>query len=150
MPLSKVLKEIPKVRVVEKPVDNPQPALSVKQQVKKAQSQQRTVEAEEQKKTGRPAPTTVEPTLMAQFPGGNAALRAYLAQHLPKMGETGRLFVNFVVDEDGSLSNIRILRSGSAEANNAALQLVADMPRWIPGRRNGQIVATPYTLPIDY
>ncbi|MBQ2209420.1 MAG: TonB family protein [Prevotella sp.] len=150
LPLTKVLKETPKADPAEEPVVNPQPALSVKQQVKKQHPQQIPVEAEEQKKPEHAARIIVEPTLMAQFPGGNAALRAYLSQHLPKMEESGRMFVSFIVDENGSLSDIHILRSGNAEANEATLQLLANMPRWIPGRRNGQIVATPYTLPIDY
>ncbi|MBQ2674568.1 MAG: energy transducer TonB [Prevotella sp.] len=150
LPLTKVLKETSLVKPAEESVNNPQSSLSVKQQVKKEQHQQIPVEVEEEKTAERIAPTAVVPTQMAQFPGGNAALRDYLAQHLPKTEEAGRLFVSFVVGEDGSLSDIRILRSGSAEANEAALRLVADMPRWIPGRRNGQIVASPYTLPIDY
>ncbi len=105
---------------------------------------------EQPQKAEEPVPTTVSPTQMAQFPGGNAALRAFIAEHTPTVDWTGQVFVSFVVGEDGSLSGVRLMRGGSDEANEAALSLIAAMPRWVPGRLGGKIVATKYVLPITY
>ena len=152
LPLPSIAK--PEVQPSTDPVGKPEmstPTAKPTQEKAKAAEPQQQTHALEKEEAEKPAASPVaEPTQMAQFPGGNSALRAYLAAHLPKQDVSGRLFVHFVVNEDGSLRDISILKSGSYEANQAALQLVAAMPRWIPGRKNGQIVASPYTLPIDY
>lgn len=91
-----------------------------------------------------------DPSKMAQFPGGNVALRTYLSSHLPQFAESGMVMVSFVVGADGRLGNIQILQGHSEEANQAVLALIHGMPRWIPGRKKGQTIATNYTLPIYF
>ena len=151
LPLPSMAK--PEAPHTAEPVSKPDmstPTAKPIQKEAKVVAPQQQANALEMEETENSVSLVAEPTQMAQFPGGNSALRAYLAEHLPKQDVPGRLFVYFVVNEDGSLRDISILKSGSYEANQADLQLVAAMTRWIPGRKNGQIVASPYTLPIDY
>lgn len=121
---------------------------SVIREKKHTAEKTQTHKKEEEPKQEPPAVQVA--TQMAQFPGGNVALRSYMASHLQQTETTGQVFLRFTVDEDGSIQQVKVLRSGGDEADRAALQMMADMPRWIPGRRNGHVVPTYYTLPVSF
>lgn len=99
--------------------------------------------------------TSVEQT--AEFPGGMAALQKYLANNIRfpqaarENGLSGRAILQFVVDKDGSITNIVVQRDvpGSGFGKEAT-RVVSSMPKWKPGRQNGQAVRMYYTLPVTF
>ena len=93
---------------------------------------------------------------MPEYPGGNAALFDYLAQNLKypaeaqQQGKQGRVIVNFIVNTDGSLSDVNIVRSLDPQLDAEAVRLIEHMPKWIPGEQNDKRVRVKYTLPISF
>lgn len=90
------------------------------------------------------------------FPGGLDSLKSYVKRHTiyPEIYRryryAERLFVNFVVEKDGSVSNIRLIQGGFREFEKAALDLVKNMPRWNPAMQNGKPMRCYMTLPINF
>ncbi|TVQ87839.1 MAG: energy transducer TonB [Bacteroidetes bacterium] len=90
------------------------------------------------------------------FPGGDAALMQYLTNNLryPTMareaGIQGTVFVTFVVERDGSITDVRILRGVGGGLDEEAVRVVRNMPRWTPGRQRGQAVRVQFNLPIRF
>ena len=93
---------------------------------------------------------------MPSFPGGTGALMQYLSKNIkyPPFAEEnniqGRVICTFVVERDGSVSDIRIAKSVDPSLDKEAVRVVSAMPRWIPGRQNGQMVRVKYTLPVTF
>lgn len=91
---------------------------------------------------------------MPSFPGGGGALSAWLSNNIqyPKQaresGIQGRVIVEFIVEVDGSISNVKIGRSVDKDLDNEALRLVKGMPKWNPGKHNGTEVRVKYSIPI--
>ena len=91
---------------------------------------------------------------MPIYEGGDAALLKYLGENLKlpeedqERGMQGRMVVGFVVEKDGSLTNVKVLRAVDRALDAEALRVVKGMPKWIPGRHNGQRVRVRYLLPI--
>lgn len=91
----------------------------------------------------------------AQFPGGNSALYKYINEHLDITGfsnefDQTRAYVQFIVEIDGSLSGIHVVHGGTERFNRRIVQLMKEMPRWIPGEHGcyGN-VRTRAILPIE-
>ena len=93
---------------------------------------------------------------MPEFPGGQAALMSWLANHIkyPAMaqenGVQGRVVVQFVVKKDGSISDVKVVRSKDPDLDREAVRVVKTFPNFIPGKMNGQAVNVWYTLPINF
>jgi len=93
---------------------------------------------------------------MPSFPGGNAALMNYLSQNIKypviaeENGIQGRVIVQFVVGKDGHISDVRVAKSVDPSLDKEAVRVVKGMPRWIPGKQNGQAVTVRYTLPVTF
>ena len=93
---------------------------------------------------------------MPQFPGGPAALMEYLSKNVRypeeahKKGTEGRVIATFVVEKDGSISDVTIRRSVSPELDDEALRVVNSMPKWTPGKQRGEAVRVKYTIPITF
>ena len=93
---------------------------------------------------------------MPQFPGGEAAMFQFISKNLiyPPMAQCyngdlqGHVICRFIVEKDGSLSNISVIRSLDTTCDNEAVKAIKKMPKWIPGKQNGQIVRVYYTIPI--
>ena len=91
---------------------------------------------------------------MPIFEGGDAALLKYLGENLKlpeeykERGMQGRLVIGFIVEKDGSLTDVKVLRPVDIDLDAEVLRLVKGMPKWIPGRHNGQRVRVRYLLPI--
>ena len=91
---------------------------------------------------------------MPTFEGGDAALLKYLRENLKypdntkDRGVQGRLVIGFIVEKDGSLTDVKVLRPVDIDLDAEVLRLVKGMPKWIPGRHNGQRVRVRYLLPI--
>lgn len=93
---------------------------------------------------------------MPEFPGGNDELMKYLKENIvyPKIAiETnisGKVIISFVIETDGSLSNINIARSASPSLDEEALRVVKMMPKWKPGKQRQKTVRVSYNLPVDF
>lgn len=90
------------------------------------------------------------------FPGGVDAFYAYLGKNLDyprqakRQGVSGKVFVEFVVDKDGSLSNIRVAKGIGAGCDEEALRVIKNSPRWNPGKQRGQAVRVRMVVPIIF
>lgn len=94
---------------------------------------------------------------MPEFPdGGMAGLMQYLSKNINyprsavKAGLQGRVTVKFIVERDGSISNVSILRSISPELDKEAIRVVEEMPKWNPGTQRGKAVRVSYTIPVMF
>ena len=93
---------------------------------------------------------------MPSFPGGNAALMNYLSQNIKypviaeENGIQGRVIVQFVVGKDGHISDVKVAKSVDPSLDKEAVRVVKGMPKWIPGKQNGQAVTVRYTLPVTF
>lgn len=92
---------------------------------------------------------------MPQFPGGDDALRKYLVESIkyPALaGElgVGRVFVSFVIDKDGSVTDAKVVRGVDPLLDKEALRVVNAMPKWEPGIQYGKAVKVQYTVPINF
>ena len=93
---------------------------------------------------------------MPTYEGGDAALLKYLGENwkLPdeykERGMQGRLVVGFVVEKDGSLTNVKVLRAVDIALDAEVLRVVKGMPKWIPGRQNKQRVRVKYNVPVSF
>jgi len=91
-----------------------------------------------------------------QFPGGDTAMYSWISQNLvypaaaAEEGASGRVVVSFIVEKDGSISNVRIIKGKHPALDAEAIRLVRRMPRWIPGRNNGHLVRVTYLIPINF
>ena len=93
---------------------------------------------------------------MPSFPGGMTALMQYLSRNIKyppvaeEMSIQGRVICTFVVERDGSVTDVRIAKGVDPYLDKEAIRVVSSMPKWIPGRQNGQSVRVKYTLPVTF
>ncbi|WP_299578914.1 energy transducer TonB [uncultured Sunxiuqinia sp.] len=93
---------------------------------------------------------------MPEFPGGELALRKFIANAIKypviaqENGIQGKVYVNFVVDTDGSVTNARIARGVDQSLDKEALRVVNNLPKWKPGQQRGKPVKVSYTVPINF
>lgn len=100
----------------------------------------------------------LEPSSMPSFPGGDAAIMNYLAKSIKypqlekEMGIQGTVYISFVVMEDGSITDIKLLRGvkDGSGLDNEAMRVVKTMPKWISAQKDGKPVKVRYTLPIIF
>lgn len=93
---------------------------------------------------------------MPSFPGGPAALMQFLQSntHYPAVaqenGVQGRVTVSFVVEKDGSVTDVQVARSADPSLDKEAIRVVKSMPRWTPGRQNGSTVRVKFNVPVTF
>lgn len=93
---------------------------------------------------------------MPHFPGGPAALQAFLSSNTKypvvaqENGVQGRVIVSFVVERDGSITDVKVVRSVDPSLDREATRVVKSMPRWSPGKQNGSAVRAKYTVPVVF
>lgn len=93
---------------------------------------------------------------MPKFPGGDAELYKFIRNNLnyPAMAiennVEGRVVVQFVVTKDGSIGNVKVVRSVDRDLDNEAIRVCKKLPKFIPGKQNGQPVNVWYTLPVTF
>lgn len=93
---------------------------------------------------------------MPSFPGGEKALMQYIKdntyypEEMCEGAAQGRVMVGFVINEDGSISDVKVLRSLTPECDEVAVKIVNGMPKWNPGKQNGKAVKTKYTVPVSF
>ncbi|MBS7566621.1 energy transducer TonB [Mucilaginibacter sp. Bleaf8] len=108
----------------------------------------------QQKSTGNEVFTSVEHT--PEFPGGMEAFYQYLGKNIrypaPARDKniTGRVIVTFIVEKDGSLSDVKAVRSPDQSLANEAKRVIAASPKWKPGTQNNHVVRVQYTVPVQF
>lgn len=96
------------------------------------------------------------PDVEATFPGGAAALQKWIGENIQypetsiDMNDQGRVYLSFVVEPDGSISNIVVERGVSTELDREAKRVVRAMPKWTPGEAKGRKARTRCRLPINF
>jgi len=90
------------------------------------------------------------------FPGGEGALMKFLSAHIDypalakESGIQGRVFINFVVEPDGSIDHVKVLRGIGGGCDEEAVRVVKSMPKWIPGKQRGKPVRVSFNLPVKF
>ena len=93
---------------------------------------------------------------MPAYPGGDQRLMEYVAKNIKypqiarETGIQGRVFVGFVVEPDGSVSNVKVLRGIGGGCDEEAMRVVKSMPKWKPGKQRGKAVRVSYMLPVNF
>ena len=93
---------------------------------------------------------------MPEFPGGNAALMQYLAKNInyptiaQENGTHGRVIIQFVVNQDGSIVDAKVARSVDPYLDKEALRVINAMPKWKPGMQRGKPVRVKFTVPVMF
>lgn len=93
---------------------------------------------------------------MPAYPGGQNGLFNYLSQSIKypviaeENGVQGRVIVKFIVERDGSISNIQVVKSVDPSLDKEAVRVTKSMPHWVPGKQNGETVRVYYTMPVTF
>ena len=93
---------------------------------------------------------------MPRFPGGEAALMKYIKSHIQYPAEAlksrieGSVILQFVVDKTGKIGEVKVVRSVDKDLDKEAVRVIKSMPKFTPGRQNGQAVSVWYTLPVTF
>ena len=94
---------------------------------------------------------------MPEFPGGQQAMMKFIAENIQypiiamENGIQGRMICQFVVEKDGRVSNIQVIRSsGDASLDKEGVRVISTMPKWIPGKQQGKPVRVTYTMPVNF
>ena len=100
--------------------------------------------------------TTANVQQQPEFPGGVEAMYKWIGEHLQypaaaaEEGAQGRVTVEFVVSKTGAIENVKVVRGRHPALDKEALRVVKAMPKWNPGRNNGQPVKVTYILPVQF
>lgn len=93
---------------------------------------------------------------MPEYPGGEAEMYKFIGQNIqyPRLaketGISGRVFVTFVVERDGSVTDVQILRGIGGGCDEEAVRVIEAMPKWSPGKQRGKPVRVQYRMPIKF
>ena len=93
---------------------------------------------------------------MPEFPGGSIELMKFLSENIKypeaasKAGTQGRVVAQFIVEADGSITNVKVLKNVSDEIDAEAVRVIKAMPKWKPGMQKGQPVRVKYTIPVTF
>ncbi len=91
---------------------------------------------------------------MPQFPGGN--VQRWISKNVKypilaqENGIQGKVFIQFVIEKDGSITDVKVMRGVDASLDKEAIRVVKSMPKWKPGKQRGKPVRVSYTLPINF
>ena len=94
--------------------------------------------------------------LMPCFKGGDAALLQYLGktarypQSAQKIKKEGCVIVSFIVEKDGAVSNVKVVRSVTPTLDAEAVRVIKAMPKWVPGKQDGKLVRVKYNVPVSF
>ena len=93
---------------------------------------------------------------MPKFPGGDEAMFKFIAENVkyPEKAKdeniSGRVFISFVIEKDGSVSNVKVLRGIGGGCDEEAARVISSMPKWKPGKQKGEFVRVSYQIPIMF
>jgi protein TonB len=153
-------KEEPVVEDIPEPEVDPPPTEETKTKENEDKDEKPDIESEPIKFDEDPEPAQPEPVDFpdqeASFPGGDAAMKKFLAENMnyPEMamelGDEGRVYVEFVVNRDGSIEQVKILKGVSGDIDGEARRVVNSMPQWTPAELNGERVRARCRIPINF
>ena len=109
---------------------------------------------EEEEESAQQIFTVVEE--MPEFPGGQGALLQYLSKSIKypviaqENGIQGRVSCSFVVEKDGSVTDVQVLRGVDPSLDKEAIRVITAMPKWKPGKQRGKPVRVKYTVPVTF
>jgi TonB family protein len=117
-----------------------------------------TAVSAQEKKESKPNADGVyfEVEVMPEFPGGITALQEFLMKNVQypeqakKEGITGKVFVQFIIDETGKVTDPNVLKSANPLLDAEAIRVVSAMPDWTPGKQKGEAVKVAFTIPIMF
>ncbi len=101
-------------------------------------------------------PTLPGAEIMPEFPGGQAALSAYLSGKISYTSRArdahiqGKVFVEFTVNRYGRIEDVKLIRGLDPDLDRQAIEAVVSMPNWIPGRHNGVPVSVRFVMPVSF
>ena len=93
---------------------------------------------------------------MPTFPGGQQELMSYLGKNIKyptiaqENGTQGRVIIQFVVERDGTITDVHVARGVDPYLDKEAVRVVQSMPKWIPGKQNGKAVRVKFTVPVMF
>jgi TonB family protein len=96
------------------------------------------------------------PDVEAEFTGGESAMQKWMQRNLVypemsmEMGEQGKVYLRFIVEKDGTISNVEVIKGVSRDLDNEAKRVIRAMPEWKPGRSKGMTVRSSFTMPINF
>lgn len=90
--------------------------------------------------------------VLPKFPGGEEAYELYFRRKIKTapIANNSRVIVSFIVEKDGSLTNIQVLRGLNTEADKVSLKILKKSPKWVPGIKAGKAVRVNYVMPIKF
>lgn len=94
--------------------------------------------------------------VMPEFPGGESAMPAFLHKHTQypadarQQKKQGTVYLSFVVNEDGRITDVKVLRSVFPSLDKEAVRIVSVMPNWKPGMQNGKAVKCQFNFPVRF
>jgi len=113
--------------------------------------------AEKDAFTSKDTTVYVEVDENAKFQGGDLnTFRNYIMNHVKypinasKMGVQGKVIINFVVDYDGNVTKVKILRSLDKECDEESIRVIQNSPKWTPGKKDGKNVSQSFVLPVVF
>ena len=100
-------------------------------------------------------PIFIDPEILPSFPGGDHALYAYISSNLKfptcfREENLGTVYISFVIEKDGNLTGIKIIRGIGVGFDEEAIRLIEQMPNWVPGSYKGTFARVRYNLPIVF
>ncbi len=93
---------------------------------------------------------------MPEFPGGQESMYKFIAQNMKypqyavESNIQGKVYVRFIVEADGRITNVNVVRGVHSSLDNEAIRVVQSMPDWKPGKQNGKPVRVHFTLPLNF
>ncbi len=154
-------KEEPVVQEVPEPEVQPPPQEEIQEVENVDEDEEIVVETpeidiEEEPEPEPEAPIVDYPDKEAGFPGGQAAMKRFLTENIQypeiamELGDQGKVYVKFVVNKDGSIQDVEILRGVSKEIDREAKRVVREMPKWQPAEQQGEPVRAYCRIPINF
>ena len=159
------IKEEPPKEEPPKPLEQPEPQkeIDLTQEIEVVENKNEeqketiieTIEIEEEV-VDIVEPVVDFPDVEAEFTGGEAAMQQWMQNNLDypemsmEMGEMGKVYLKFVVEKDGAITNVEVLKGVSRDLDNEAKRLVRAMPGWKPGEAKGLKVRSSFTMPINF
>lgn len=96
------------------------------------------------------------PEKMAKYPGGGDAMESFIRKNLvypdrlKKAGVQGKVYIQFIVEKDGRITNVKVRRGTNPELDKEAKKVIEKMPDWLPGSVRGKKVRVKQTVPITF
>lgn len=142
--------------LAETPMETEMPALEHPEEATTASSLDAVMQPAEAPQTDEKEKVYVAVDTPAEFPGGMTALMKFLYDNIRypenayKNDIQGRVIVRFDIQKDGSVTNFKVFKSVDPELDQEAIRVLQTMPKWTPGKVNGEPVASQFNLPVTF